>query len=213
MQPKLIISFEEFPLPDFLTKTEFISTSLASNISFPMPWPGGLSGPAALTALYNTFLTAFNAASTGDSIKVAQREAARTALTVFLKKLAPHLELTAAGDIAKLLSSGYSLRKSTTHTGGGDPPPVPTNFKVERGGSGQLIAKARKIRNVGAYEVQINSGDPNVEASWHSLPVQTSCAKVKINGLTPMTRVWVRLRAVNSHGPGDWTDPAGEVVV
>ena len=78
---------------------------------------------------------------------------------------------------------------------------------------GQLIAKARKIRNVETYEAQINSGDPNDEAGWHPLPVQTSCAKIKIDGLTPQTKVWARLRGVNSHGSGPWTDPAGETVL
>lgn len=213
MQPKLIIKFEDLSLPDFQSKTEIISNALASNVSFPAPWPGTLSGPAALTALYHTFEMAFNAASTGDQIKIAQRNAARLALTVYLKMLAPHLELTAAGDIAKLLSTGYSLRKKTARIGGGAPPPVPADFKVVRGGSGQLIAKARKIRNVGTYEAQINSGDPNVEGDWRPLPVLTSCAKIKIDGLTPLTRVWVRLRGINSHGPGGWTDPAGETVL
>ena len=213
MQPKLIIKFEILPLPEFLAKAELINNSLASNSNFMGPWPAPLSGPASLTTLFTAFQTAFNNASTGDAVKVALRDAARLALTTYLKKLAPYLELTANGDVSKLLTSGYSLRKDTAHTGGGAVPPVPSDFKVVRGVSGQLIAKARKIRGVNAYEPQINSGDPNVEADWHPLPVATSCAKIKIDGLTPLTKVWVRVRGVNSQGPGPGTDPAGETVL
>ena len=213
MQPKLIITFEALPLPDFLSKTELISNSMATNSNYPGPWPSPLSSPVTLTGLFTAFQTSFNNASTKDTVKVAQRDAARLALTVYLKKLAPYLELVANGDVSKLLTSGFSLRKGNEHTGGGDPPPVPTNFRLARGGSGQLIAKARKIRGVDTYEVQTNSGDPNVQSDWHSLPVVTSCAKVKIDGLTPLTKVWVRVRGVNSHGSGPWTDPAGETVL
>ena len=213
MQPKLIIAFEDLTEPNFLSKAELISNSLASNINFPGPWPGTLSNPASLTGLFTAYQTAYNGAATHDDIKVALRKTARVSLVVYLKKLAPYLEVIANGDIAKLLSSGYSLRKDTAHTGGDEPLPAPEDFRVERGGSGQLIAKARKLKGVNTYEVQTNHGDPNIEANWHSLPVQTSCAKVKIDGLTPMERVWVRLRGVNSEGPGAWTDPASEVVL
>ena len=213
MQPKLIISFEALPQPEFLAKGELINNSLASNSNFMGPWPAPLSGPASLTTLYTAYQTAYNNAATGDTVKLAQRDAARLALTSYLKKLAPYLELVANGDVSKLLTSGYSLRKDNAHTGGGAVPPVPSDFKVIRGVGGQLIAKARKIRGVDAYEPQINTGNPNVEADWHSLPVMTSCAKIKIDGLTPLTKVWVRVRGVNSQGSGPWTDPAGETVL
>ena len=213
MQPKLKISFERLKEEDFLSKAELINNSMASNINFPSPWPTPLSNPASLASAFTAYQTAYNGAATHDDIKIAQRKTMRVSLTTYLKKLAPYLEVIANADIGKLLSSGYSLRKDTAHTGGGDPPPAPENFTVERGGSGQLIAKARKLKGVDAYEVQINNGDPNVEANWHSLSVQTSCAKIKINGLTPMDTVWVRLRGVNSDGSGAWTPPASAVVL
>lgn len=214
MQAKLKITFERLGEEDFLSKAELINNSLASNLNFPPPWPTPqLSNPAALTTLFTGYQAAYNAAATHDDIKMAARKTARTALTTYLKKLAPYLEVIANGDLGKLLSSGYSLRKDTAHTGGNVPPPAPENFMVERGSGGQLIAKARKLKNVDAYEVQINVGDPNLESGWHPLSVQTSCVKIKINGLTPMTTVWVRLRGVNSDGPGAWTPPASAVVL
>ena len=213
MQAKLIITFEALGDAALLSKAELISNSMATNINFPSPWPFPLSNPTTLTSAFTAYQTAYNNASTHDDVKIALRNTARTALITYLKKLAPYLEVLANGDVAKLLTSGFSLRKDSVPTGGTNPPPVPTNFTVERGAAGQLIAKAKKLRNVSAYELQINSGDPSNEAGWHSLPIVTSCTKVKIDGLTPLTKVWVRLRAINSNGSGGWTDPACSVVL
>jgi len=62
-------------------------------------------------------------------------------------------------------------------------------------------------------ETQKNIGDPGVETGWVLASITSGCNRILLEGLTPLQRVWVRLRGINGDGPGLWTDPAGEVVL
>ena len=214
MQAKLIISFENLSEPDFLARTETINSSLAANAAFPGPWPAPLTGPASLATLFNQYKNAFNAALTHDDAKISLRNDMREGLTVFLKKLAPYLELVANGSVAALQTTGFELRRDSTRTGGSDPLPAPEDFSVVRGElSGTLIAHARKLKGAASHLVQITEGDPTVEANWKDYEIVVNCNRIEIVGQTPGKVVSVRLRAIGLAGPGAWTSPVSLMAV
>ena len=215
MQAKLLINFDTKNEPDFFTKAEGISSGMATNASFPPPWPSpALSGLSTLAGLWSTFMGAYNAALTRDSGKVATRNTARAALTVYLKKLAPYLESVANGDLTKLISTGYDLRHDTTHTGGTDPLPAPADFSLKRGAlSGVLLAHARKPKGAAAFRLQITEGDPTIEANWKDYGIFPTCKKIEITGQTPGKTVSARLRGIDQNGPGEWAGPMSCMVV
>ena len=215
MQAKLVITFERLNEPNFFAKAQTINTALATNPSFPAPWPSpALSSPANLTALWSTFMSAYNLAGTHDTGKINTRNTARLALTTYLKKLAPYLETVANGDLTKLISTGYDLRHDTAHTGGTDPLPAPVDFALKRGAlSGVLLAHARKLKGAKSYRLQITEGDPTVEANWQDYNIFTSCNKIEISGQTPGKTVSARLCGIDRNGPGVWAGPLSCMVV
>ena len=62
-------------------------------------------------------------------------------------------------------------------------------------------------------EVESCTGDPNVEANWHDEGT-FSGGKATINGLTPGSTLWVRIRTLGLKSvKGAWSDPAKIMVV
>ena len=214
MQPKLIISFDKLKESDFLAKTELISSSVATNTNFPAPWQvPGINTPTVITGAYSSYQLAYNGALSRDSAKIMTRKTTRATLTTYLKKLAPYLEGVAAGDMVKLISTGYTLRADSTHTGGG-PLPAPAGFTVERGVlNGTLVARAKKLKGADGYRVQMNDADPNVAANWRDLDPVNSARKIDLAGLTAGRTYWVRICGFNGAGMGVWTSAANTMVV
>jgi len=213
MQPKLIISFDALSEPNFLAKAELINDSLGSNANFPLPWPTKVPTLAELDAAFTTYQTNYNDAEGGDAGSIAVRNAARDALTVILKKIAPYLELVADGSVPILLTTGYDLRQDAVRSTRVNPLPAPAGFNVVRGTmSGVLVASASALAGAGSYEAQICTGDPTVEANWTDAGTFMHCSHIELKGLTPGKMVSVRLRGIGSHGPGAWA-PAFSLMV
>ena len=186
---------------------------MSTNSNFPGPWPSPLSSPTSITALFTSYQTAYNAALTHDSAKIVIRNIARVSLMNYLKKLAPYLEVVANGDVAKLISTGYDLRQDPTPTGGTDPLPAPSDFRVKRSDlSGVLVGHARKVKGASGYEVQICDGNPTIEADWTHYASIKSANKFAVVGQTPGRLVSVRMRAIGSNGPGVWTSAISLIV-
>ena len=56
--------------------------------------------------------------------------------------------------------------------------------------------------------VQANTGDPNNEADWQTKGIFKG-GRAELDGFTPGTLVWVRVRSVGLKGVmGVWSDPA-----
>jgi hypothetical protein len=214
MQAKLITTFTPLGEPNFAAKVGTIVNALRNNPHFPEPWLPQVGSHADLEAAYNTYLLAFQAAANGDRARIHERDFARAALSERLRKLAGYLELIADGDTAKLMGTGYDLRKDIVRSTDTSPAPAPDGFTVKHGGlSGHVILHATRVAGAKSYEAQHTDGDPHDEAAWHSVGVFTSCNKLEIDGLTPAKTYWFRLRAIDSNGNGAWTDPASLMVV
>jgi hypothetical protein len=66
---------------------------------------------ADLGANFNAYQAAFQAAVNEDRARIEDRRSVSAARTERLRKLAGYLEVVAGGDAAKLMGTGYDLRK------------------------------------------------------------------------------------------------------
>lgn len=217
MQPKLIITFETLNEPRFLTKSQLIDTSLGTapaTTYFPLPWPAGVPTPAMLHTSFLTYQVAYDASAGGDAAKIVARTAARMALTLILKKIAPYLELVAAGNLTMLEATGYDLRRDITRSKHLAEPSAPARFSVKRGVvSGSLLLKCSKQPGAGSYIVQTCISDPTVEANWADAKISTLCSRIELLGLIPGKIYHLRLCALGTNGRGAWTAPTSIMVV
>ena len=214
MQDKLIITLERLKEDEFLAKSGYIVASLKDNPNFPEPWPPSVASLAQLGAAFDAYRAAYHAALTHDTLNILHRKVTRHALTAMLKRLATYLELAASGEVEKLETSGFDLRRDTVHSAIHDAPDMPESFRVEHGSlSGSLNVHAASIHGGGNHDIEIAQGDPQLAANWHHALSAPSGAPMRLDGLPPGQTYWVRLRSINKYGPGPWTSPACIIVI
>ena len=213
MQAKLITTFDSLSEASYLAKAGSIVTALTANAYYPEPWVAQVPTLAQLTAAYTAYLDGYHAALSHDSLKIAQRNTARQALTELFKRLVPSLELVAQGNVQVLATTGYDLRKDIVHGGGGNILPAPVDFRVEHGAkSGSFYIHVAKLTGAGSYEVQTAQGDPAIEANWHHALSSLTSAHILLEGWMPGQAYWIRIRGIGSAGAGVWTDPISLIV-
>jgi len=210
MQPHLIISFSKYSEPGFLLLVENIEPSLLNNANFPTPWGTQVPDPTAISTAVTGYKAAYKNASGGDRALIKVRKGQRTALSKMLGKAAHYLEIVADGDVAKLATTGYDLRKDIVKSIVVSPLDALTGLKVSRTAlSGGLLVHARAERLADVYHVQIASADPSVEANWGPTQEFVHCNRIELTGLTPNKTYYVRIRGFNKHGPGVWATSPG----
>ena len=208
MQAKLLLTFDRLSEADMLAKTGAIISALSNNPNFPEPWLPQLPTLAQLSTAYDTYLNAYHAGLTGDSVKIALRNTARATLTEYIKRLAPYLEIIAENDTVKLASSGYSLRNESVHSSGNDPLLAPSNIKITHGlRKGSLNIRATPLQGAGSYEIQTTQLDPTIEINWQHQQTSLTCSHIILEGFIPTKTYWIRMRGVSRLGPGAWSDP------
>ena len=214
MQAKLIVTFDRLSAADFLAKSGFIIVAMTGNSHYPEPWAGEGLTLDQFKATFTAFQDAYHASLTRDTLKIAQRDAARQTLTDLLKRLALYLELIAQGDTAILATTGYDLRHDIVRNTGNELLSAPADFRVTHGQiSGTLDVHVARLPNAGSYEVQTTQGDPAIDSNWQHAISSVTARHILIAGLTPTQSYWLRMRGINSHGGGVWTDPVSMIVV
>jgi hypothetical protein len=196
MNAKVSLGFARLPDGALVSKAEFINTQMTGNATYPTPSPSLSS----LSSATGDFEVALFAAEGGGKQKTAAKNAARSALLAVMRSLALYVEQKAAGDLAKLLSSGYDAQKQREPAG---VLPAPLNVTLKQGTlSGTLNLRAQPVQNAGSYEVQ-RTTNPAQESAWQDVGALTA-ARMTLEGLTPGTVYTARIRAVGAKGPGAW---------
>ena len=214
MQAKLIVTFDRLSVVDFLAKSGAILDAITGNPHYPEPWAGPGLTLDQFKATYAAFQDAYHASLTRDTLKIAQRDAARQTLTDFLKRLALYLELIAQGDTILLATTGYGLRHDIVRNTGNELLSAPADFRVTHGQiSGTLDVHVARLPSAGSYEIQTTQGDPAIDSNWQHAISSVTARHILITGLTPAQSYWLRMRGINSHGGGVWTDPVSIIVV
>ncbi len=213
MLSKLIVAFERLSEADFQAKAGFIIASLSNNPNFPEPWPDIAPSLEQIIDAFDVYRNCYHASLTGDSVKIGLRKNARDHLTDLLKRLTAYLEFVAQQDPAKLASTGYDQRKETARPSHPTTLPAPTDLKITHGtGSGILVIHVARLEGAKSYEVEIAHGDPSVEANWKHATTSATSSHILLEGLTPGSSVWIRVRGIGSGGKGAWTDPVNVIV-
>ena len=185
--------------------TATIISSLTDNTAYPTPAPTLAVVQTALT----TFSAAMAAAADGGKTLTAGKNAARAALTVQLRKLASYVHAACDGDMKKLLSSGFPVQKPVRQPVG--VLPAPSGLGVSNGGrSGEITTWATPVKGAGIYNWRL------ALASAPDAPVQTAQTTAASNifdGLTPGLEYTVKVNAIGSAGPSNWTDPVNQIAL
>jgi len=214
MQPKLIVAFDRLNNAEFLAKSGFIVNCLTQNVNYSEPWLPQMASLIDLTNAQIAYVTAYQDALSQDKFKITHRNECRAVLTAMLKNTASYCELVAQGDISKLESSGYDLRRETTHTNSYDPLPAPSDFRLTQGAfSGTIDVNISRLIGSASYEVQTTQLDPTVEANWTHALWSSTASHIQLTDLIPGQSYWIRIRGIGSNGVGLWTDPLHIIVV
>ena len=170
-------------------------------------------GMAALATLVSDYSTKLAARAGRATAAVIAFKTARADLETALGRLGNYVNDKAQGDAATVEQSGFPSY-GTARPAVAGPPAAPTNLRLRQGDlSGSFLARYQSQRQPSTNEVQINTGNPNTEADWHTRGIFKG-QKAEITGVTPGTSVWVRVRTVGLRGVmGDWSDSAEMMVV
>lgn len=186
------------------SKTQLIISSLTGNAHFPTPIPT----LAALQTAFDAFQEALVKAGTGNRVDIAEKNAAREVLVNLLRLLCAYVNLTANGNRAMLLSSGFSISK--------DREPVfiskPENLKIENGlSSGELLLSVSAVKGAYAYLHEYTTDATLAPDSWVS--TTTTASKALLDNLQPGTLYYCRVGAVGANGQLLYSDASSRMVI
>ena len=202
---KISLSFARATDGNLVLFSDSVIAKMTGNAEYPTPSPSLASVQTSLTAFQNALADAKD----GGPSKTALKNAVRETLVGKLRSLSLYVQEECDGDLAALLSSGFEATKPPTRAG---ILPAPHEVTLTQGTlSGQLQLRARPVANAGAYEGQKTTTVTNPN-SWESVDALTA-ARMTIDGLTPGTTYWARLRAIGSAGPGAWSEPVSAIAI
>lgn len=173
-------------------------TGLTGNASFPTPAPTLTVVSTALAA----FQAALADAANGGTELTAIKNGKRAELVSLMRQLASYVTVTAAGDLTKLLSSGFPYQKPVRNKVGLLPAPnAPTVRNTNE--SGKVTASTTPVYGASSYNWALalaSAPDNSVQT------VQTPGGRVTFDGLTPGQNYSVTVNAVGSAGTSDSSD-------
>jgi hypothetical protein len=186
------------------SKTQLILSSLTGNANFPTPTPT----LAALQTAFDVFQAALVKAGTGNRVDIAEKNEAREVLVNLLRLLCAYVNLTANGNRAMLLSSGFNISKDR------EPSIItkPENLKIENGlSSGELLLSVSAVKGAYAYLHEYTTDATLAPQSWVSST--TTASKALLDNLQPGTLYYCRVGAVGANGQLLYSDAASRMVI
>ena len=202
---KAFIDFSGYSAAELSPVAQMIHDKmLAGAATFPTP-------PTTMPAL-QTLITTYDqklvARASRASVDVMAFTMARDALEAVLGPLGNYVNSVAKGTPMTVELSGFPAYE-TARPADLTPPAAPADLRLRHGElSGGLVARYKPERQPSTNEVQSNTGDPTHEAGWLTKGIFKG-GRADLDGVTPGTLVWVRVRTVGLKGVmGAWSDPA-----
>lgn len=151
------------------------------------------------------------ASNRGSQLQLEARNNAKKLVLQAMKELAFYVNVVADGDAEILASSGFVLIPPPKPAG---VPRIPKNVKLIDGPiSGELRLMFGVVRNAKGYEyIYASDLDENGEPNWGELQYTGSSRTNNIRLLTPGSICYVRVRARNNKGVGDWSETVSIIV-
>ncbi|HEX8078370.1 MAG TPA: hypothetical protein VF511_11190 [Chthoniobacterales bacterium] len=196
--------FSELSDEAFADKATFIIGQLTGNANYPTTNPTLAALQTSLDALQAGLIMPPGQARDG-AIATA-----RPPLEEMLQDLAENLEQATPGNLQKLSTTGFDIRKTPVQTS--EPPPTPANLRLrnlEASGEIQFLFDASPRAK--SYQFQ-TSANPNT-GPWKDYDPVSSTRNVVATGLTRAQDVWGRVRAIGPNNTRSaWSDPATVLV-
>ena len=175
-------------------------TAMTGNANFTTPSPSA----AAFLTLHNNFQSAFDTAELAAATakqKTELKDVARAALSQGLSQRGSYVDLTSAGDEAKILTSNFPVREPATPIGA---LPAPLDFLATMGDMpGELDLVWSAVHGAKSYVIQLSPyATPRV---WAQSTIVTA-SKATVGGCTPGELCVFRVAAVGAAGQGPWSD-------
>jgi hypothetical protein len=207
---KAIIDFTGYTGAELLPTALTIHTQMTANAAVFTTPPLTM---AAFKTHIDDYETALNKKASRATADIIAFNVARNDLETVLTGLGNYANTVAKGDPSIIVKSGIPSYE-TLRTPDTAPPAAPQNLTVRQGdNSGTLVVRYQADRQHSINDIQVNTGDPNVEADWKPAGM-FSGGKANLGGFTPGTVIWVRVRTVGLKGVmGAWSDPAKIMVV
>jgi len=186
---KLNLSASNYSDPDFLKKANFVLTSMTGNAAFPKTVPPLAEFKVAIDA----FSEGLVGAAGGNHSMVATKNEKRAELEALYVKLGLYVMYIAVGNVAVLVSSGFTLAKERE--------PVyiqnPGNVTLTNGvTSGDLESMVANVKGNKIYLHQITDNEPGDHTVWDTRTCSRS--RYTFKGLVPGKKYWVRVAATAS---------------
>jgi hypothetical protein len=146
------------------------------------------------------------AAADGGRLAVSAKNEARQALIHALVLWASYIEDHADNNESSIVATGFELVKKSRL---GTAPNTPENVRLLDGKlSGEAMARYKKVDHATAYEIRWKK---EADETWQftNLSFKTTAT---IQGIARGTVIWVQVRATNTHGTSNWSDPATMMV-
>jgi hypothetical protein len=202
---KAVINFETYSAPELGPIAQIIHDKMLLNVLIFTDPTVTMVNLQTLVTTYDQKLLARASRAKADVIAFNE---AREALEEGLTRLGNYVNSVALGDASVVEKSGFPSY-STEREPDENPPSAPTNLRLTQGElSGTFLARYKPDRRNSSNEVQTCTGDPNNAADWHTKGIFRG-GRAELDGVTPGTVVWVRVRTVGLKGVmGSWSDPA-----
>ncbi len=190
-------------------KVGIILLAMQGNTRFLNPSPSLTDVEAALDDFRLKLETA---GRKGSPMDTTLKKQSRTVLMALLKRLGRYVEEVAAGDLAVIQSSGFT---SSADAVPGTVPGTPQYVVVAHGKlSGELKLSFQAVKEALLYEYRyavlpVDGSAPE----WSDRLTTGNSRAAIISGLTRATEYLVQVRAVNSHGAGDWSQSVAQVAL
>jgi hypothetical protein len=162
-----------------------------------------------VTAGWNGYNSALNAAADGGSSLIAAKNESRAALGNIIRNLAAYVQANCQNSLSILLSSGFRNQKTERQPIG--PLVGPDYVTLSLGiNSGELVASVAPVFGVSIYNWQIVAANaPTVVLQT----IQSTKTNVMFTGLTPGVAYIVSVNAVGTAGPTDFIQSNPQFVV
>jgi hypothetical protein len=199
---KINTSFISYSDAELVAKGTYIVTSMTDNTNFPSPVPTLAEVQAAL----GIYAEAFNAAAGLGRNNIAVKNQARAALELLLAQLGRYVMYVANGDLAILVSSGYTVSK--------EPQPRhlinPGALLLENGITSGTVKGTIDRGNATSFLFEISDILPADSTAWTKFP-SNNCQYVFTN-LTPGKQYWARVAAIGFRNQVAYSEVATKFV-
>jgi Fibronectin type III domain len=194
---RILTKFKRTTVLQLIAIAVAVIKGMTGNAIFPDPPVDMKTTQAAVDDLNAAVAAQPNGGLAGTALKNNKQ----AALVVILCKLAHYVEDNCGGDVANVLSAGFSVASSNRRK---TPLEKTAIVRIDFGNTTQLVVKTKPISRVRCYKVQSAAvGAGGVLGPWQSAGLFTNSRAMTITGLTPGTTYSIQVCAVGAAGPTD----------